>query len=66
MSEAGTRRFDDGGRSMNSITSQLEEMSRLGNRTNIVVVLDGEEYQFEDRETGAPMEAVRYSFRSYR
>ena len=59
-------KFEDGGRSGKGITATLEEMARLGSRGGVAVVLRGEDYAFEDRETGATDYAVRYFFEDYK
>jgi hypothetical protein len=58
-------KFEDGSRSGKGITATLEEMARLGVRGGVAVILRGEDYAFEDRETGATDYAIRYSFEEY-
>lgn len=54
-------KFEDGGRSFDGIPATLAELQRNRVRTNVAVVLRGEPYDFEDRDTGEMKTAVRYS-----
>lgn len=57
-------KFADGGRSFDGIPATLKELERNRVKTNVAVYLRGEEYDFEDSDTGEMKTAVRYTFES--
>lgn len=54
-------KFRDGGRSFDGITATLSKLTKNGVYGNVRLIMLGETYNFNDRDTGEAMSAVRYT-----
>ena len=59
--EVSKIKFRDGGRSFDGIPATLKKLTQNGVYGNVRLVMMGEEYPFNDRETGEPMTGWRYT-----
>jgi hypothetical protein len=55
-------KFRDGGTSPEGIPATLEQLTKNGTGSDVMVALDFQEYDFTDRETGETRVARRYFF----